>query len=235
MKNNFFYNDVINALFELGLIGNEEVKPNLSTSLKDELGLDSQELVNLSVTLSSLCMSNEALDEFNAETVQDLISYLEKNRDSWLPKDTCIVLQGSVVINKDIDTVFSYIENYAYWPDILSHVTKTETEYDDGKFQKFLMYIRELTTNEEYFVESWRYVNRDIGIIDFSQPKPPNGFNVHKGGWRFRFLDENKTELISYHGFSINSDIELEDAILLIRKHIRVALRTWENFGNTDV
>lgn len=226
--------DVCNALFELGILESPIVVPAGTDRLRADLGLDSQEMVGIAEGLSSLATNCDPLDESTVETVNDLVAYLEKSRDMWLPTDVPYVLQGSATIKQDIETVFLYIADYRKWPDILAHVTKIEPEYDDGRMQSFKMNIEELTTKDNYFVQSWRYVNSEAGIVDFTQPKPPAGFSAHKGGWRFKSLGSNRTELISYHGFDLNEGINVDDSIALIRKHIQAALKTWANYGNNQ-
>jgi acyl carrier protein len=224
--------DVRNALFEIGVVDSPAVVLQLGDDLRDTLGLDSQELVSLAVSLSSLATSAPALKEDEVCTVTDLVEYVAMHRDIWLPTDLPYVLQGSATINKDLGWVQSCIADYEKWPEILAHVTTVEPEYDDGRFQYFRMHFEELNTREHYFVQSSRYVNLEAGIIDFTQPKPPVGFKVHKGGWRFKALDANKTELIAYHAFDLDDGVSIEDSMALIRKHIHAALTTWTNHGN---
>ncbi|EBW2367038.1 hypothetical protein CBJ60_004476 [Salmonella enterica subsp. enterica serovar Ajiobo] len=226
--------DVTNTLFELGIIDSSNESVAMDKDIRIELGLDSQELMTLVDIISSLGISATPLDEDNVRTLSDLVDYLKENRDSWLHDDVPFVLQGSTIISQDIDTVFSYIRDYQKWPDILDHVKKIEKEIDDGRLQSFIMHIEELDTKQDYFVKSWRYVNDEHRIIDFSQPIPPKGFLCHKGGWRFQQLADGHTRLISYHGFSLNDDTQADDAITLIRKHIHAALSTWARFGNGE-
>lgn len=231
-KQNRALSDVRNALFEIGVIDSPTAVLKPDDELRDNLGLDSQELVSLAVSLSSLATNSAPMNEADVRTVADLVEYVAINRDVWLPTDVPYVLQGSTTINQNLEWVQSCIAEYRKWPGILAHVTKIEPEYDDGRFQTFKMHIEELNTKEHYFVQSWRYMNLDAGIIDFTQPKPPVGFKVHKGGWRFKAQDSNKTELISYHGFDLNEEVNIEDSMALIRKHILAALKTWTNYGN---
>lgn len=231
--NNRVILDVRNVLFELGIIDGVEDIPPLNKNLRDDLGLDSQELVSVAVELSSLSVCHQPLHEADMTSVNDLVVYLEQGRDVWLPTDTQYVLQGAVIINQNIETVFSYISNYVKWPEVLQHVTKIESEFDDGRLQSFKMHIKELTSNEEYFVRSWRYVNAQVKIIDFTQVKPPIGFRLHKGGWRFIAVGPNQTKLVSYHGFDLESGTDVEDSIKLIRKHIQTALRVWVRYGDS--
>ncbi|MEQ1977506.1 SRPBCC family protein [Xenorhabdus sp. SGI240] len=227
-------NDVAVILFELGITNSPKEIIDSRKDIRDELGLDSQEIITLVETISSLAISDKPLKEDNVNTVSDLINYLAANRNTWLHKDVPFILQGSTIINQNIDTVFSYISNYKNWPNILNHVSRIEPESDDGCMQSFIMHIEEFGTGQEYFVKSWRYINEEFYIIDFSQPIPPQGFKCHKGGWRFQALDDGRTRLISYHGFSLLDDTNVEDAIILIRKHIKAALTTWSRYGNGE-
>ncbi|MCC4107180.1 SRPBCC family protein [Serratia ureilytica] len=226
--------DVANTLFELGVIESNNENIEMDNDIRQELGLDSQELMTLVDIVSSLALSAAPLDEENVTTLSDLVDYLKEHRDVWLHNDVPFVLQGSTIISQDIDTVFSYISNYQKWPEILAHVTKIEKDMDDGRLQSFIMHIEELGTKQDYFVKSWRYVNDEHRIIDFSQPLPPKGFRCHKGGWRFHPLADGRTRLISYHGFSLHDGAQADDAIALIRKHIHAALSTWARFGNGE-
>lgn len=101
--------DVRNVLFELGIIDGVEDIPPLNKNLRDDLGLDSQELVSVAVELSSLSVCHQPLHEADMTSVNDLVVYLEQGRDVWLPTDTQYILQGAVIINQNIETVFSYI------------------------------------------------------------------------------------------------------------------------------
>lgn len=224
--------DIRNILFELGIIDGFEKNPPSHKNLRDDLGLDSQELVSLVADVSSLAVCHLPLHEENLTYINDLIKYLNVGRDTWLPTDVQYVLQGSAVINQDIDTVFSYISNYDKWPEILQHVKKIETEFEDGRHQCFTMHIEELTSHDDYYVKTWRYVNQEVKIIDFTQVKPPAGFRLHKGGWRFIPLESNQTMLVSYHGFDLENETDVEDSIKLIRRHIQAALRVWTRYGN---
>lgn len=226
--------DVAAILFELGITGSSNEILDPKKDIRNQLGLDSQEVMTLVEIVSSLAISAKPLHEDNVNTLNDLINYLVAHRDNWLHKDVPFILQGSTVINRDIDSVFGYIKDYQRWPKILSHVSKIEPDNDDGRLQSFIMHIEELGTGQEYFVKSWRYVNEELRVIDFSQPLPPKGFRCHKGGWRFQSLGEGRTRLISYHGFSLSDDANAEDAIVLIRKHIHAALSTWARYGNGE-
>lgn len=219
--------DIKNALFELGILESFDDTLELEQTLRDDLGLDSQEVVSLIEIISSLITSGEPINDENFKTVSDLVGYLASNRATWLSTETDYVMQDSVVIEQDIHTVFGYIFNYEKWPEVLDHVAKIETDYNDNKFQSFKMHIDELGSNEHYYVQSWRYVNKEQFIIDFSQPLPPKSFLIHQGGWRFRTIAPNKTELISYHSFSLKEGADIETAFILIRKHIQAALKTW--------
>lgn len=226
--------DVANTLFELGVIDSLNKNMEMDKDVRQELGLDSQELMTLVNIISSLGLSADPIYENNVTTLSDLVDYLKEHRDSWLHNDVPFVLQGSTIISQDIDTVFSYIRDYQKWPEVLAHVTKIEKDMDDGRLQSFIMHIEELGTKQDYFVKSWRYVNDEHRIIDFSQPLPPKGFRCHKGGWRFQPLADGRTRLISYHGFSLHDDAQADYAITLIRKHIHAALSTWARFGNGE-
>lgn len=227
--------DIKNALFELGIIDSFDETINLEQTLRDDLGLDSQEVISLIEIVSSLISSGESFEEDNFKKVSDLVYYLASNRAPWLPIDVDYVFQGSITIEKDINTVFEYIANYEQWPEVLDHVEKIETEYNDNKFQSFKMHIREINSSDRYFVKSWRYINKENLIIDFSQPLPPKNFQIHQGGWRFRAINKNRTELISYHGFSLKKDADVEEAFILIRKHIQAALTTWSQYSINEL
>ncbi|AZE50409.1 hypothetical protein C4K04_4754 [Pseudomonas chlororaphis] len=226
------HKDIINVLFELGILSSPDDYLDPEKSLRDDLGLDSQELISLVVSISALANNAAPLKEQHVASVQDCIKYLERNRDLWLPNDVDYVLQGSVRINQDMQTVFNYIADYKAWPEVLAHVTRIEPDIDDGRVQSFKMHIAELTTGEEYYVQSSRLVDSEKLTIDFLQPKPPAGFRVHKGGWRFNKIGPKETELVSFHGFSLDENTEADCGIGLIQKHIQAALRTWAAHGN---
>lgn len=223
--------DIKNALFELGILESFQETLDLEDTLRDGLGLDSQEIGSLIEIISSLIISEKEIKDHDFEKVLDLVEYLASNRRPWLPTKTNHVMQDSIVIDQDINTIFNYIENHEKWPEVLDHVVKIETDYNDHRFQSFKMYIDELGSNEQYFVQSWRYINKEQYIIDFSQPLAPKSFLIHQGGWRFKMITSNKTELISYHGFTLKEDADAEAAFILIRKHIQAALKTWSEYS----
>ena len=137
-KQNRALSDVRNALFEIGVIDSPTAVLQLGDELRDTLGLDSQELVSIAVSLSSLATNSAPInDEAELRTVADLVEYVAINRDVWLPTDIPYVLQGSATINQNLEWVQSCIAEYRKWPEILAHVTKIEPEYDDGRFQTF--------------------------------------------------------------------------------------------------
>ncbi|KZL23798.1 SRPBCC family protein [Pseudovibrio sp. WM33] len=224
--------DVANVFFELGVLDDVSELTDLSADLRDDLGCDSQEIVSACELVSALALTAEPLDDTMVESVQDLVAHLSAARDPWLPTNEPFVMQGSTIIEQDVDTVFGYIRDYRDWPDVLAHVTMIEPETDDGKLQSFRMHIAELGSGDEYYVQSWRYVNEQYRIVDFLQPRPPEGFVTHKGGWRFEPLADGKTRLISFHGFELEEDASAEDNVALIRKHINAALNTWARWGN---
>lgn len=225
--------DVANVLFELGVLDAVSELTDLSANLRDDLGCDSQEIVSTCELVSSLALTADPLDDGIVETVQDLVAHLSVARDLWLPVNEPFVLQDSTIIEQDVDTVFGYIRDYRDWPDVLAHVIRIEPEIDDGALQSFRMHIAELGNGDEYYVQSWRYVNDQYRIVDFLQPRPPEGFVTHKGGWRFETMEDGKkTRLISFHGFELEEEASVEDKVALIRKHINAALNTWTRWGN---
>ncbi|QHM73998.1 hypothetical protein [Mixta intestinalis] len=238
MERNFDLNlakkDITNLFFELGLIQSVTDNINPSDSLRKKYDLDSQELMTLLDLVSSLAINHSPLQEEEVITVDDLIRFLAVNRDDWLFNDVPYIMQGSVLLNKDVETVYSYIKDYRNWPGIINHVIKIDSEYDDGRLQTFSMYIDEFGSGKEYHVKSMRYLNSQAGIIDFAQPLPPEGFRCHKGGWRFISGNDNQTRLVSYHGFSLNKGVDPEGPLAMIRKHMNVALSTWARHSSGD-
>lgn len=218
--------------FEQGFIDslNDEIKPD--ASLRDDYDMDSQDVVTVACAVSELCIGPETVYEGDLVTAADIIEHVESHLNPWLPKDTEIIMQGSIEIRQPIDVVFGYIADYQSWPEHLAHVTQVEPLSDEGDLERFRMHIRELTNGQEYSVDSQRIVNRETREVEFEQPRPPEGFKTHKGGWRFRKLAADRTELISYHGFTLEDPEQADDACTLIRKHIRAALSTWADVGN---
>ncbi|MGB9037861.1 MAG: hypothetical protein WCC23_05005, partial [Acinetobacter calcoaceticus] len=68
--------DIKNALFELGIIDSFDETINLEQTLRDDLGLDSQEVISLIEIVSSLISSGESFEEDNFKKVSDLVYYL---------------------------------------------------------------------------------------------------------------------------------------------------------------
>jgi len=143
-----------------------------------------------------------------------------------------VFMQGSVLIDQSIDAVFGYIADCENWPEHLDHVTAIENLVRDGQRESFTMSIRELSDGHIYSVDSRRIVNRESRTVDFTQPRPPKGFATHQGGWRFVGRGPGRTELVSFHRFSLEGAKGLAEACALIRKHIKAALGTWAEIGN---
>lgn len=224
-------NDIFNILFELGLINSIEDKLDTTQNIYNSLGLDSQEIATLATRISSLAIFSKSIEVSDIKNLNDIIIYLAVHRDHWLHKDVPFTMQDSIILNNDFATVFSLINEYQRWPEILNHILKVEKNINVGRLQNFIMQIEDSTTGKTYFVETCRYVDEISFTIDFSQTIPPQGFKCHKGGWRFQSLGKNRTRLITFHGFSLLPDESVEKAILLIRKHIKAALTTWSHYG----
>ncbi len=217
--------------FEQGYIDDiDEIVPE-DADLRDEFGLDSQEIVELASTVDEICIGAEGLGNMEIYTAGDVLAYLEEHLNIWLGDTEQMVMQGSIVISKPVDTVFGYIADCEAWPKHLNHVTAIDDLQRDGKAETFRMSIRELTDGREYSVDSSRTVDRELHEIDFVQPRPPEGFLHHAGGWRFVPLAGDWTRLVSFHKFTLKEGADLEDAAVLIRKHIRAALKTWALVG----
>jgi hypothetical protein len=223
--------DVANILYELGVFARPDDELDLHATFREDLGLDSQELVTLAEVVSSLSVGSAPVVEERLIVVADAVTRLDSCRDPWLPADPSFVLQGATIVAEPVETTFAAIADYARWPQILKHVTRIEPDRDIGQFQSFRMYLEEPMTGERSSVRSWRYVNAVERIIDFAQPDPPVGFRMHCGGWPFRRIDRGHTELISFHAFEVLPDHEPDEAVSLIRKHIHAALSTWSAQG----
>ncbi|MEP6068485.1 MAG: SRPBCC family protein [Paracoccaceae bacterium] len=217
--------------FEQGYIDDLHETIERDEDLRDVYGLDSQELVALACAASEYAIGCDDLDDVDINTAGDVLDHLEAHMNPWLGGGEQMVMQGSITIPQGLDQVFSFIADCEAWPDHLDHVVAIDNVTREGDAENFRMTIKELTDGQQYSVDSSRLVNRDRKEIDFVQPRPPKGFKNHMGGWRFIEKGPKKTELVSFHQFSLEEDSDLEDAVLLIRKHIRAALQTWANVG----
>ncbi|MEO9514571.1 MAG: SRPBCC family protein [Paracoccaceae bacterium] len=217
--------------FEQGYIDELYEPISRDADLRDDFGLDSQELVALACAASELAIGTDEIDDAGLFTVDDVLDHLERHMNPWLGGAEQMVMQGSVTIPQSLEQVFAYIADCKDWPKHLGHVVAIDDLKRDGNAEKFRMTIRELTDGAEYSVDSSRLVNCDLHEIDFVQPRPPVGFKNHMGGWRFLEKGPNQTELVSFHQFSLDEDADLEESVILIRKHIRAALQTWANVG----
>lgn len=230
-RNAFAIRSLQCLFFEQGYTDDLYQPISRDADLRDEIGLDSQELVALACAASEFTVGTDELDDANLVTVGDVLDHLELHMNPWLGGAEQIVMQGSVTIPQSIEQVFSYIADCEDWPIHLGHVVSIEDLKRDGNAENFRMTIRELTDGKVYFVDSSRLVNRDRHEIDFVQPRPPKGFKNHMGGWRFLEKGPRCTELVSFHQFSLDEDADLEESVMLIRKHIRAALQTWAKVG----
>ena len=227
--------DVANLLYELGIVDSPLEPLDPATPLREGLDLDSQEMVSLVELASSLSVSCAPLDEDAVETIHDLVLHLATHRDPWLPEHVPFVMQGSIVIRQNVDTVFAYIADYPKRADRLPSVTRIEPEFDGGRMQIFSMHIEEPDSGAGSSVRSCRYVNEPLGIVDFAQLSPPAGFRVHEGGWRFKTLGNGSTELITYRGFDLDDMDRAESAITLVRQEIQSALNAWAHHGKARI
>lgn len=230
-KNAFAIRSLHCLFFEQGYTDELYQPISRDADLRDEFGLDSQELVALACAASELTIGAAELDDASLVTVGDVLDHLELHMNPWLGGAEQMVMQGSVTIQQPLEQVFAYIADCEDWPKHLDHVVAIDNLERDGDAENFRMTIRELTDGREYSVVSNRLVNRNRQEIDFVQPRPPEGFVNHMGGWRFIEKDPARTELVSFHQFSLDDDANLEESVILIRKHIRAALQTWANIG----
>lgn len=111
--------DVRLALFELGFVDTIDAPLDHALSLRDDLGLDSLELVSLAETLSGLATGTPPLDGQAIATVGDCVAFIHDARDPWLPTDTPYVLQGSLVIRRpaaEVYTSIAFETGRSTWP-----------------------------------------------------------------------------------------------------------------------
>lgn len=202
------------------------------------IGLDSLEIVEFAgmigkkygIKLPPMCFSKTS-------TIEQVLASLEQYKSGKQPRGP---FEGKVIASLAMECspeiAFNAIYEMDKWPQLLPHVKRIETLYNDGVYQEFLMDVQSDTGLIQ--VRSIRRCIKDEGIT-FFQPKPPKFLKHHCGGWSF---EKNGTGCLvtTWHEWNVEQAKAREvfasddDKVLqakasdLLLSHAQFALTTWK-------
>ncbi|MCK9874636.1 SRPBCC family protein [Frankia sp. Ag45/Mut15] len=245
--------EVREVLVDMDIDG--EAEP--ATSLRDELGMDSQEIVHL---LSSLARGRgvDLPDGSNRvgsiRSIQDVVELLAAALDRpATPEQTGTVAapraietiddaptlayrcRTSAVIRRPKAVVYQALHDMAAWPTHLPHVLEIDVRYDDGQYQEFHMAVDSPTGMLR--VRSIRNCQPDL--IEWFQPEPPHFLAHHGGTWRFQDTPEGFCEITATHAWNLEPTVasttfpptpqrSTADAVTeMLLDHANLAISTW--------
>ncbi|GHC88109.1 SRPBCC family protein [Streptomyces flavofungini] len=143
----------------------------------------------------------------------------------------------SIVIERDVDTVYAALHRMGAWPEYLPHVTAIDVQYNDGQYQEFYM-----TVDSEGMVLKVRSIrNCQDRKIEFFQPEPPPYLVHHGGVWRFEAEGPQRCRVTVTHVWNLR-DAEAAEVYPpgggkssaqqvcdVLASHSRLALQTWQS------
>ena len=153
--------------------------------------------------------------------------------------------QTSIVIDREVETVYQALFHLQDWPKLLPHVKQVNVLYDDGNYQEFTMTVLSEKDAGALRVRSVRLCDADKRQIGFFQPEPPPFLKHHAGGWQFIPLTDKQCQVITFHNWNLNheksADIFGQDesnyeqrVSSLLLNHANFALENWKRILETD-
>jgi acyl carrier protein len=211
--------------------------------LSSNLGMDSQEVIELVVALEAKYKIQLPTGIFSRDlSIQEIIDLLQKQIDSNNSEATTqqnfeFYCEAQTLIERDVDTVYEALHHMEHWAELLPHVTEIEVLYDDGKYQEFLMTVA--SDPGIIKVRSIRNCDRDNKQITFFQPEPPRFLKHHTGGWKFIETKEGQCKVVTYHQWNLKADVAaevfqhkgnepVEHVKALLLEHAQFALSNWK-------
>lgn len=217
--------DLIALLEELDIEGASPGK-----TLEADLGMDSQELLCLREDIERRLSVTLADGELDGDLTVAGLAALISRKQLTLP--SAAAFEGSliedVVIAAPAREVWDGLFDVANWPNKLPHVVAIDVNYDDGRYQEFIMDV-DGADGKRISVRSVRRCLPDR--ITFFQPKPPVFLRHHCGEWFFRDLGDGMTHLTTMHRWNLANGATAEEGTRiagLLREHARLALDTWK-------
>jgi acyl carrier protein len=206
--------------------------------LNEDLGMDSQEVVELCSAIESatgVTIPDRMIDR--SATVGDVLALVG---DAGRPSPLVGLFEGMdgafaeahelrAEIACSASAAYDALWGVASWPRLLPHVQAIEVLYDDGRFQEFIMEAH--SERGLLRVRSVRQGDPAEGIRYF-QPEPPPFLQHHAGGWVFRALGADRCQVTALHRWTLapGGDQAEEAARVraLLAEHARLALETWK-------
>ncbi|MBZ4417197.1 phosphopantetheine-binding protein [Myxococcus sp. RHSTA-1-4] len=229
------YQNIVNALRELDI---DTGALSLDSRLEADLGLDSQEIVELRAALDQRYRIQLPERELRkTSTLRDLIGWLEKLAPKEDDPEREYSCEARAVIQRPRGDVYEALFRLEDWPRHLPHVLGVNVLYDDGRYQEFTMRVASKTSPLE--VRSVRDCD-GAARIDFFQPQPPPYLRHHSGGWRFEERADGSTEVHTFHRWRLNpgvarelfphTGVPVEEQVRdVLLEHARLALSLWKS------
>ncbi|GGY11334.1 aromatase/cyclase [Paludibacterium paludis] len=107
----------------------------------------------------------------------------------------------SVDIGHEAEAVYQLLRKYSYWPELLPHCSRIDTEYDDGEHQIYTMTVR--VGDHDEVIRTIRHCAN--GCINYFQPAPPDALTAHKGSWELEQRPGGVT-VTSWHKVVLNRE-----------------------------
>ena len=92
------------------------------------------------------------------------------------------MIRESIVINRDVATVYSAFSSLEFWQQVLTDILDVKVRYNDSHHQEFLMTVQRPKGPETIRGIWFCKPNRSIELF---QPEPPPGFKRMTGVWTF--------------------------------------------------
>lgn len=169
---------------------------NESSLIGDELGMDSQEIVELVCSLEERHgIEIKDGDIVRTDTLADIVfkvnALMETDKievaEFEVSNPYLYSRKDSIYINSSEHEMMNSLWNLNGWEEKLPHIKKINVLYDDGYNQEFLMTVQ--TNDIPVTVRSIRRLASN-NVIEFFQPEPPAYLLHHAGSW----LIENNPE-----------------------------------------
>lgn len=233
--------EVRSVLIEMDI----EDQADLDSALRDDLGMDSREMVHLLATLErrlGLTIPERSTRMPGLRDVRDVLNLLieaESSQAGIYTIDDAPTLahrcRSSQVIQAPPEMVYRALHEVQAWPIHLPHVLEIVIRHDDGQYQEFVMAVD--SPKGQLRVRSVR--NCVPGLIEWFQPEPPDFLLHHGGTWRFHARPDGTTELEATHAWNLDKDEATrlfpaetgkdtaEQVHELLLEHSRLAIETW--------
>ena len=223
----------------LNILGKMDIaNAHADAELEDELGMDSQEMVEF-LTIFGKELGIPLNDDIVTKkmTVRQLAGKLDGSQSAKPGGEGAeSSLTEETLIQASVQTVYERLLNVRDWPSLLPHVEQIDMVYDDGRYQEFYMSVKG-TDGSAIKVRSVRKC--EPGEILFFQPQPPVFLKTHNGGWQFSPTESGGCRVVTYHNWRLSEQAAViypddghptaQRVEALLREHARFALNSWKS------